>query len=467
MITALLTALAFSAVPAVPADDVVRVEIAFEVENVNDSALLCRSNGLPYQVRGELIGPAALLREPSVPVATLYLHEFSFGRFFWRFDDVPGYDYASELARAGHVSFVVDRLGYDASGHPPGTDTCLGAQADVAAQLVRHLQQGTYTVAGGTPAVAVEKVVLAGHSVGGGIAELAAHSFPDLRLAGLMLFGWADQGYSSRTIEQSVRQGADCLSGGEPAYSGGPPGYAYFGRTEAEFRDNVFRDTEPAVVERATARRNRDPCGDNATVARLAVVNQLGVGSITVPVLLVFGEEDAVFQDDAMAKQAALFDGSSEVTTRSIPKAGHALTLERSAPLVRAVAAEWLTASKLVAAVAAPSTQDGGETAPVGSDSSAATEVRSTPVVAPAATDDGVLPVIGRRTPSAAASMLLLAALVLGYVRSRARRSTSSTIGTISDGGLLPRNARNSGTAAAGSSLSSKRIMPLKKRASG
>jgi len=447
------------------ADDIARMDVIFEVDNVNRSALSCSTNSLRYRVRGEVVGPASLLHGGPIPVATLYLHEFSFGRFFWRFDDVPGYDHATELARAGHVSVVVDRLGYDNSDHPPGAATCLGAHADITAQIARHLRQGTYTVGDGGRPITVQRLVLAGHSVGGSIAELAAHSpqlAPDLQLAGLMIFAWADQGYSARSVEQSVRQGAECLPGGEPAYPGGPPGYAYFGRTETEFRDNVFKDADPAVVERATAKRNRDPCGDNATLARVAVVNQLGVKSITVPVLLVFGDKDAVFQAGAMQDQAALFEGSSSVTTKSIPGAGHALTLERSAPLVRSTTAAWLTASGLAVVPGSPSEPAVESTGPPPADHAQPPLVAAAPAVS--SRDGATLPVTGGSTPVA---LLLGALLVLRYVLSSARRSTSSTNGTMSAGGLLPRKARNSGMAAAGSSLSWNKIMPLKKRASG
>lgn len=433
------------------ADDIVRMEVVFEIDNVNRSALECEPDRLRYRVRGQIVGPTSLLQHRPIPVATLYLHEFSFGSFFWQFDDVPGYDHVGQLARAGHVSIVLDRLGYDASDHPPGTATCLGAHADVVAQIVRQLREGE---------LGVERLVLAGHSVGGGIAELAAHSFPELDLAGLILFGWADGSYSSRTTEQFARQAADCVRGGEPAEPGGPSGYAYFGKTDAEFQGNVFADTDPAVIQHATARRNRDPCGDNAGLVPLAVANQRGVKSITAPVLLVFGDRDAVFQPDAMGKQAALFTGSSRVTTKSIPGAGHALTLERSAPLVRETTAAWLTASALAVVPGPPSDPAAGSTGSPSDDGTPAPLVAA----APASSRDGAtLPVTGGSTPV----VPLLGVLVACYVLSSARRSTSSTSGTISAGGLLPRKARNSGMAAAGSSLSSNRIMPLKKRASG
>ena len=344
--------------PTAASEGIARVPVTFEVDNVNGSALSCRPepDKQRYRIEGELVGPASVLARKSVPVGTLYLHELSFGQFYWSFDDIPGYDYAEAMARKGHVSVVIDRLGYDASGHPPGTLTCLGAQADVAAQIVRQLKSGLRTPV-------FEEVVLAGHSVGGGVAELAAHSFPELDLAGLVLFAWADQGYSPRSVEQSLQQARDCASGGEAAEPGGPTGYAYFGRTEAEFVANVFHDADPAVVERATARRNRDPCGDNASLARILAVNAAAARSITVPVLLVFGDDDAVYEDSADETQAALFSGSSQVTLRHVPNAGHALALERSAPLVRDIAAAWLpsisaatTTSTVLAAGAADAT---------------------------------------------------------------------------------------------------------------
>lgn len=346
-------ALAVSPAP-IPADaasshGVSRLEVSFEVQNVNESDLICRSDELAYTIRGEIVGPTDLLlgRRDDL-TATLYLHEFSFGKFFWTFDEVPGYDYAAQLARAGHVSVVVDRLGYDASDHPPGGSTCLGAQADVAAQIVGRLKSGDYTTRG-RPSIEFERMLLAGHSVGGGVAELAAHSFADeMGIAGLILLAWADQGYSNRSIEQSVQQGVDCTPSGQPAEPGGPGGYAYFGREDEDFQQNVFNDTDPAVVAAATPLRNRDPCGDNATLARIAVVNATGVGEITVPVLLLFGEDDAVFQEEAAQNQADSFEGSESVTLRKFAGAGHALTLERAAGDVRAAVAGWLGEHDLV-----------------------------------------------------------------------------------------------------------------------
>lgn len=320
------------------------VPVSFDVKNVNGSALPCFPDELDYVVRGRLVGPERILKMGSADLATLYLHELSFGSFFWSFDAVRGYDYARELAAAGHVSVVIDRLGYDASGRPPGQDTCLGAHADMTAQIVRALRSGVYESAGIRP-VAFKRIVLAGHSLGGAIAELTTTSFPDLPIAGLVLFAWADRDFTARTIQQGVQEGGDCAAGGEESEPGGSTGYAYFGRTETEFQENVFHDADPNVVSRATAMRNRDPCGDISTLVQISIVNGRRASTVGVPVLILFGENDANFQPSAAQNQANSFTGSPRVTVHRFAGAGHALTLERPAPKVRASVVAWLNES--------------------------------------------------------------------------------------------------------------------------
>jgi pimeloyl-ACP methyl ester carboxylesterase len=133
---------------------VVKRAITFQVRNVDRSALVCPSDGAAYDVKGHLVGPESHVGAGASDghrSATLYLHGFSFGEFFWSFGAVPRYDYAAAMARAGHVSVVIDRLGYGSSGHPEGNQTCLGAQADVAHQIIGELRSGDYALEGGEP----------------------------------------------------------------------------------------------------------------------------------------------------------------------------------------------------------------------------------------------------------------------------------------------------------------------------
>ena len=68
--------------------NVVKRAVTFQVKNVDTSALACPSDGAAYEVKGHLIGPAS---ELGLGVSgghlsvTLYLHDVSFGEYFWNF----------------------------------------------------------------------------------------------------------------------------------------------------------------------------------------------------------------------------------------------------------------------------------------------------------------------------------------------------------------------------------------------
>jgi alpha-beta hydrolase superfamily lysophospholipase len=337
--------------PPVAAAGVETTPVSFEVDNVNRSGLPCHADGERYRVTGRIVAPAGL---PSTRrVATLYLHEYSFGAFFWNFREVPGYDYATALARAGHASVVIDRLGYDGSDHPEGLQTCLGAHADIARQLVARLKTGEYVTAGG-PGPRFERVLLAGHSVGAVAAELAAISFDDLGIEGLLVFNLANGGYTPAALGESFEQGATCATGGEPAEPGGPGGYAFYGSPESDWQRLAFASAHPEVVAAATWLRNRDPCGDVSSLTPASAHNGARQGEIDVPVLLLWGEADAVYEPGTGEQEATKFSGSDDVTYRSFAGAGHAMLLEPAAPAVQRAVAEWLTVRGFVTP-AAPS----------------------------------------------------------------------------------------------------------------
>lgn len=319
-------------------DPIVDVPVRFRVKNVNRSAVPCSSDGSGYTIAGRLVSPRSQLRRRS-PGVTLYLHEFSWGRFYWNFP-AQGYDYATELAQAGHASVVIDRLGYDLSSRPAGTATCQGAQADIANQIVDQLRAGGYSATGVEPA-RFRRVGVAGHSVGGGIAELQAYSFRNIEA--LILFAYADQGFTPAANGAAAQQGLKCGAGGEPSDPGGPPEYAHFNPTPEAFKEFSFHSAPASVADRAAAMRNRDPCGDvNSTVATIAT-NARRLGEVKAPVLMLYGTEDAVYdQPSAGESQRRMFSGSDDVSLEFFSEAGHALTLERQAPQVRATVHRWL-----------------------------------------------------------------------------------------------------------------------------
>jgi pimeloyl-ACP methyl ester carboxylesterase len=321
---------------------VTRLPFTFQVTNVNRSLLSCPSDGAPYEVKGQLIGPASKLGPDAhgSGAVTLYLHGFSLGELFWSFSDVPRYDYAAAMARAGHVSAVIDRLGYGSSGHPEGTKTCLGADADVAHQVIGKLRSGDYVVEGGTPA-RFDKVALAGHSVGALIANLEAYSFQDID--GLVGMAHTPQ-VTQQAFEQFYANRTVCEAGGEPSEPGAAGGYAYFGQTAAEVDATVFHSAEPAVRTVAIRLRDRDPCGDTASIIDALVRDLTARARVKVPVLLVCGREDAITPDFACPYLKRRYVGSRDVSLLFVRNSGHALPLERTAPIFRRRVSAWLDA---------------------------------------------------------------------------------------------------------------------------
>src|SRR5256714_6526916 len=136
------------------AGGIVEVPVAFQVVNSDTSGAPCNparpSDGRTYTVRGHLTGPRAALLAQRSGAVTLYLFGYEGGEWNWDLKNVSGYDYAAEMARLGHVSLTIDELCYGASGHPNGNDTCMGAQADVAHQIVSQLRAGNYTFGSGS-----------------------------------------------------------------------------------------------------------------------------------------------------------------------------------------------------------------------------------------------------------------------------------------------------------------------------
>ncbi|MGI8578150.1 MAG: alpha/beta hydrolase family protein [Nocardioidaceae bacterium] len=213
--------------PASGATRVADVAISFRVRNVNRSKVPCASDGKTYTVRGHMVGPAAKVHSPRVDEMTLYLHGLSFGQFFWHFQGARGFDYAANQARNGQVSVVIDRLGYGSSGKPNGFAICVGSRADIAHQMIMDLRSGRYQLVSGGQAPRFSKIVLAGHSYGGQIAQVEAYSFGDID--GLIVVSNADRVQSALLQKNAEYAAHVCANGGRRVGGTGPGGYAPFG----------------------------------------------------------------------------------------------------------------------------------------------------------------------------------------------------------------------------------------------
>jgi pimeloyl-ACP methyl ester carboxylesterase len=336
-------------------DAIVDLPIAFQVRNTNTSGVPCASDGAAYTVRGQLVGPRSALHGRKPRVITVYLHGFNVGGFMWRLPGMPELDHAVALARLGHVSLTVDRLGYDTSGHPHGWLSCLGAQADVAHQLVEKLRGGDYAVNGGGP-TSFQTVVLAGHDSGAMIADIAAYSYPE-DIDALVHFNWAEQGFTEKVQMGYVETLPVCASGGQDAEqgppdrddpAGGPSGYVQF-LTDAQIREEQF-NTEPEVVNRLLRLVNRNPCGEFTQVPQVTQINAQRLPEIRIPVLYGYTEYEFIWTQEGLAQQAQHYRNSRDLTTVVIRDAGHFPQFSRVAPAFHSTIAEWLRSRGLVSA---------------------------------------------------------------------------------------------------------------------
>jgi pimeloyl-ACP methyl ester carboxylesterase len=311
------------------------IPVTFRVVNTNTSTVPCLSDGLHYDVVGRLTGPRSVLEHGPMAAATLYLHGAGVDESLWNYRRVPGYDYATEMARHGLISVTITRLGYRGSGAPNGNKICLGSEADVTHQIIGQLRTGRYELhpsagdgrtATGMP---IQRIAVAGHSAGGFVAMAEAYSYKDVD--GLLVVSSGDV-VSPRVAAVVSEQQARCASSTD--------GYALIEGTDAEAAQDFFHDADPRVVTDAVAHRPPDSCGELLNFPVNAGVDAAMLRTIRIPVLVVAGEQDPFFPNPEL--QGKLFSASPDVVVSRLPDTGHAITLGYSAPTFCALMAEWL-----------------------------------------------------------------------------------------------------------------------------
>ncbi len=336
VVTATVLGALASSAPASAATRVFEQPVSFQVSNVNHSRLPCATDGRSYTVRGHLVGTGRELHSERV---TLYLHGLGLGEFFWRLQGVPGYDFAAGMARRGHASVVIDRLGYGSSGKPQGMGSCIGGQADIAHQIIGQLKSGRYR---GAVTPRFRRVGLIGHSAGGLITEVEAYSFRDAGAIGVLAY--ADQGPSAFQLALAKTSAMICAAGGQlSGGTAGPTGYAKLGQTPAEAIKAFFFSAPPAVRIAALPQLTSTPCGDLASYSAAPATDIPNLPRIRVPVLAVQGARDTLFPAPDVRRQARRFTGSRSVTFETLPDAGHALTFERTHLRLEAIVASFLS----------------------------------------------------------------------------------------------------------------------------
>jgi hypothetical protein len=305
--------------------------VRFDLVNTNNSSVLCLPlpDGKGHRVRGRLVAPKAVLsgRQRVVTVNVL-VHDAGTGGWFFNLRRNPTYDYATQLAKKGQTSLVLDRLGYGRSPLKDGGDTCLGAQVHMLHQVVQHLLAGRYDHLGArsdsNPPIA-SHVVLHGHGTGATIAQLEAARFDDAE--GLVLMAPATTSPSQIALQAVGAQASTCLS----------DSYAPYGDSAADFRKLLFKTAPRSLRKAAVERRNPTPCGDVASLPGALASITVGDREVEKPVLLLRGGSDARTSGGGVAVTSL-----STITRRTYPRSGSALTLEKSAPKMQRAVVRWL-----------------------------------------------------------------------------------------------------------------------------
>lgn len=241
-------------------------------------------------------GPVPAFKAQGSGQALLFLHGIGGNRDM--FD--PQLD---AFAAAGWRAIAWDAPGYGESAAPARFDWA--HLADAVAVLLDHL--------------AVERVVLVGHSMGGMIAQEVAARHP-ARLRALVLsgtapaFGRADGAWQKQFLAARL----DPLDGGTSMAELAP----------ALMRDLVAPGAAPSALAVATRAMSLvPPATYRAALHNLVTFDRrASLAAIAVPTLLIAGEADRTAPPAGMARMAERIPGSRY---RLIAGAGHIANLER------------------------------------------------------------------------------------------------------------------------------------------
>ncbi|MGQ0632133.1 MAG: alpha/beta hydrolase [Sporichthyaceae bacterium] len=313
---------------------IVSIPVEFNVKNTNRTPVVCSTpaDGKDYTIRGRITALESVLK--TADAATLYLHAVTQGEGYWNMP-IKGYNFAQEMAKKGHVSVTVDRLGYGKSDRVPGLESCFGSQADTSNQVVQALKSGDYTAAKGT-APSFDKVIVGGHSAGGLTATILAYAFDDAD--GMINWGWADQTTSEFAVMEIVATNERCVKSAAGQLNTTPKNYTPFGTD----KNRILFHSATQKVRAASPAPAPDPCGDLLSFQDGIAANIQGVATTTIPVLIIGGAKDALFPPPALEFQAMRYASSSKVTFEEFAETGHGFGYETSVKDQREVVSKFL-----------------------------------------------------------------------------------------------------------------------------
>jgi pimeloyl-ACP methyl ester carboxylesterase len=256
------------------------------------------------------------------------------------------YSYADKTLQAGRATFDYDRVGTGSSSRPPAGQLTVNNEAYVLHQIVSWLRSSAN----------YSQVNLIGHSLGSVISVQEAGIYQDVSrvvVTGLLHVPNVGVGFAQTLLSLMHPAALDSEFAGLGiglGYLTTIPGY--------RSKDFYSSSADPAVVSYDEAHKDVVPVSD---LASLATTWALPAGSnaadrITAPVLIVIGQQDAIFCADppvldcsvpaaVLASELPFYASAASVAVDIVAGAGHDIALHPSADQSFAQINQWVTSN--------------------------------------------------------------------------------------------------------------------------
>jgi pimeloyl-ACP methyl ester carboxylesterase len=265
---------------------------------------------------------------------------------YWNWPVDPAlYSYVDKTLAAGRATFDYDRVGTGASSHPLSTGITIDAEAYVLHQIVTWLRDS----------LGFTQVNLVGHSLGSVISIQEAGTYGDVSrvvVTGLLHAPGVGVGFAT-TLASLLYPAAD-----DPQFAGLGLGLdlGYLTTIPGDRAADFYSSSaDPAVVAYDEAHKDLVPATDLATLATTwALPPGLNASDdITVPVLVVIGQQDAIFCADppvldcgdpaqVLANEAPYYARAASLAVDVIPDTGHDVALHPSADESFGLINDWI-----------------------------------------------------------------------------------------------------------------------------
>jgi pimeloyl-ACP methyl ester carboxylesterase len=308
----------------------------------------CMRQELPVQLTPgqgnstyQMVGWLCAKGSPAGKPLQLLVPGLTYDHTYW---DFPGYDgnysYVQKAAKSGFATFAVDRIGTGQSSHPAASEVTFPGHANTILQAVDALKAGKV---GGYK---FKKIVGVGHSMGAGILMLTAETKPKA-FDGMILLDFLHQ---ANPEAQAALGAARHAASNEPKFANLPEGYITTKPgTRGLYYNTAFADSK--VIATDEKLKQTTTTGELATVGvpREARFSQ----AIKVPVLLVVGEKDSLFCNEALQglsckneqavrqREAQYYSPEARLKIEVVKEAGHVTNLHYNAHRVFDLSNHW------------------------------------------------------------------------------------------------------------------------------